>query len=87
MPSTDFLAFLVQPPCSQTAPSARYSKPSYETTTKRTCPKYRIYNSKKPYLIGSWILNGKYAPNENITLTAEVTKLLPWVFDTGDPVP
>lgn len=69
------------------APSVRHSKPSYEMTTKRTCLKCRIYNTKKPYLIRSWILNGKYAPNENITLTAEVTKLLPWVFDTGDPVP
>lgn len=56
-------------------------------TSERTCRKYRSYNTKKPYLIGSWILNGKYTPNENITLTAEVTKLLPWVFDTGDPVP
>lgn len=56
-------------------------------TIKRTWLKCRIYTTKKPYLLGRWILKGKYAPNENITLTAEVTKLLPWVFDTGDPVP
>lgn len=56
-------------------------------TIQGTCPKCRIFNAKTSHLIESWTLIGKYTPNKNITLTAEVPKLLPWVFDTGDPVP
>lgn len=79
---------LVSPPRSHAAPSVNPTQePSQEMTTKRTRPKCRMCNTEKPCLVGSSILSWKYTPNENITLTAEVTKLLPGVFDTGDPVP
>lgn len=69
------------------APSVWLSKPSMKWQSKELAWSVEFLRLKQCNLIESWTLNWKYTPNENTTLTAEVPKLLPWVFDTGDPVP